>query len=182
MSLLLAFFFLMASDTPQDPQVISGPLTMAASTEKKILVVRIGGVDVRQFNVAVGTKAHRTPMGRFTVRHIVWNPAWVPPKAGWAKGKKPAAPGDPKNPMRAVKIFFQEPDYYIHGTNDEESIGSAASHGCIRMVETDAVALARYLMEHAGVPHEDDWYERVQNSTTPTDVRLYYGVPMVIGR
>ena len=66
-------------------------------------------------------------MGRFIVRHIVWNPAWVPPNAGWAKGKQPAAPGDPKNPMRAVKIFFQEPDYYIHGTNAEESIGYAAS-------------------------------------------------------
>src|ERR1041385_9507144 len=85
--------------------VVSGPLSMASSTEKKILVVRIGATDVRHYDVAVGTKAHPTPMGRFTVKHIVWNPAWVPPDAKWAKGKKPAAPGDPKNPMRAVKIL-----------------------------------------------------------------------------
>jgi lipoprotein-anchoring transpeptidase ErfK/SrfK len=180
MSLLLLFLALLDADS--QPVIISGPLTMAASTEKKILVVRIGGTDVRQYDTAVGSKKHATPTGRFVVRHIVWNPAWVPPDAGWAKGKKPAAPGDPKNPMRAVKIFFQEPDYYIHGTNDEDSIGSAASHGCIRMTEADAVALAKYLMEHAGAPHDDAWYENVQNSSKPTDVNLPRGIPMVIGR
>jgi len=162
--------------------VVSGPLTMASSTEKKILVVRIGATDVRKYDVAVGMKAHPTPMGRFTVKHIVWNPAWVPPDAGWAKGKQPAQPGDPKNPMRAVKIFFQEPDYYIHGTNNEDSIGYAASHGCIRMTESDAVALAKYLMEHAGAHHDDAWYDNVQASLKPTDVNLPNGVPMVIGR
>ena len=162
--------------------VVSGPLTMAASTEKKILVVRIGATDIRQYSTAVGTKAHATPMGHFTVKHIVWNPAWVPPDAGWAKGKQPAQPGDPKNPMRAVKIFFQEPDYYIHGTNNEDSIGYAASHGCIRMTESDAVELAKYLMEHAGAHHDDSWYDNVQASLKPTDVNLPHSVPMVIGR
>ena len=162
--------------------VVSGPLTMASSTEKRILVVRIGATDVRHYDVAVGTKAHPTPMGRFNVKHIVWNPAWVPPNAGWAKGKKPAAPGDPKNPMRAVKIFFQEPDYYIHGTNNPDSIGEAASHGCIRMTESDAVDLAKYLMEHAGAHHDDSWYDEVQASAKPTDVNLANRVPMAIGR
>ncbi|HEY8182310.1 MAG TPA: L,D-transpeptidase [Thermoanaerobaculia bacterium] len=180
MTLLLLFLFLLEAES--QPIIISGPLTMAASTEKKILVVRIGATDVRRYDIAVGTKKHATPMGRFVVRHIVWNPAWVPPDARWAKGKQPAAPGDPKNPMRAVKIFFQEPDYYIHGTNDEDSIGSAASHGCIRMTEADAVALAKYLMEHAGAHHDDAWYENVQNSSKPTDVNLPRGIPMVIGR
>lgn len=162
--------------------VVSGPLTMASSTEKRILVVRIGATDVRHYDVAVGTKAHPTPMGRFNVKHIVWNPAWNPPNAGWAKGKKPAAPGDPKNPMRAVKIFFQEPDYYIHGTNNPDSIGEAASHGCIRMAESDAVDLAKYLMEHAGAHHDDSWYDDVQASAKPTDVNLANRVPMAIGR
>ena len=107
-SLLLLVLSLLEAES--QPIIISGPLTMAASTEKKILVVRIGGIDVRRYDTAVGSKKHATPTGRFVVRHIVWNPAWVPPDAGWAKGKQAAAPGDPKNPMRAVKIFFQEPD------------------------------------------------------------------------
>ena len=63
------------------------------------------------YDVAVGTKKNPTPMGSFTIRHIVWNPAWRPPPgAKWAKGKKPAAPGDPKNPMKVVNVFFSEPD------------------------------------------------------------------------
>jgi lipoprotein-anchoring transpeptidase ErfK/SrfK len=162
--------------------IITGPLSMAASTEKKILVVRIGATDVRQYDIAVGTKSHPTPTGHFKVKHMIWNPAWVPPNAGWAKGKQPAAPGAPNNPMRAVKIFFQEPDYYIHGTNDPDSIGYAASHGCIRMAESDALDLARYLMEHAGAPHDSSWYDDVQANSKPTDVRLPYFVPMAIGK
>ena len=177
MALLLALLF--ATSTPT---VISGPLTMAASTQKKILVVRISSYEVRKYDVAVGTKAHPTPMGRFVVRHLVWNPAWVPPKAGWARGKEPAAPGDPNNPMRAVKIFFQEPDYYIHGTNDPDSIGEAASHGCIRMAESDAVELAKYLMEQTGAHHDDSWYDNVQSSSKATDVTLPHGVLFLIGK
>lgn len=176
MTLLLALLFATNSN------VFTGPLTMAASTQKKILVVRVGPYEVRKYDVAVGTKAHPTPMGRFIVRHLVWNPAWVPPKAGWAKGKEPAAPGDPNNPMRAVKIFFQEPDYYIHGTNDPDSIGEAASHGCIRMAESDAVELAKYLMEQTGVHHDDSWYDNVQASSKPTDVTLPHGVLFLIGK
>ncbi len=84
--------------------------------------------------------------------------------------------------MRAVKIFFQEPDYYIHGTNDEDSIGYAASHGCIRMAEAGAVALAKYLMEHTSAQHDDAWYADVQNSPKSTDVQLPHGIPMAIGR
>ena len=178
MNLVLALLFAANSNTI----VISGPLSMAASTEKRILVVRIGATDVRQYDIAVGTKAHPTPMGRFNVKHIVWNPAWVPPNANWAKGKKPAAPGDPKNPMRAVKIFFQEPDYYIHGTNDPDSIGEAASHGCIRIAESDAVELAKYLMEHTGAHHDDSWYDDVQASEKPSDVNLPHVVPFAIGK
>ena len=176
MNLLLAFLLLFQTD------IISGPLSIAASTQKRILVVRIGAIDVRKYDIAVGKKAHPTPTGRFTVRHMIWNPAWAPPDAAWAKGKQPTPPGHPKNPMRAVKIFFQEPDYYIHGTNDEESIGYAASHCYIRIAEADAVDLAKYLMEHAGAPHGDDWYEQVLSSDKRTDVRLPAPIPMVIGR
>jgi lipoprotein-anchoring transpeptidase ErfK/SrfK len=58
-------------------------------------------------------------------------------------------PGASANPMQGVKIYFQAPDYFIHGTNDPESIGEAASHGCIRMTADDAMDLARRI-ERAG--------------------------------
>lgn len=159
-----------------------GPVTMAASTQKKILVVRVGGKDLKRYDVAVGSKKHPTPHGRFTVRRIVWNPAWVPHDEPWAKGKKATPPGHPKNPMKVVKIFFQEPDYYIHGTDDEDSIGEAASHGCLRMRVSDAFDLARYLMKVGGVPKDDAWFEQVIGRGKPADVRLTRVVPMVIGK
>ena len=160
----------------------SGPLTMAASTQKKILVVRIGGVDVKKYDIAVGSKKHPTPMGYFTVRRIVWNPAWNPPDKPWAKGKSATPPGHPKNPMKVVKIFFQEPDYYIHGTDDEDSIGEAASHGCLRMRVADAYDLARFLMTHAGAEKPDEWFDQVTGLGTPADVHLPQGVPFAIGK
>ena len=70
----------------------------------------------------------------------------------------------------------------IHGTNDEESIGSAASHGCIRMTESDAVALARYLMEHTGASKPDSWYDNVRGGSKPVDVYLPHTVPIAIGK
>jgi len=175
MTLLLALFLLAATPAPQ-------PLSMAVSTQKKILVVRINGQDVKRYDVAVGTSKHPTPMGRFNVRHIVWNPAWVPPKAKWSKGKQPAAPNDPKNPMKVVKLFFNEPDYYIHGTDQEDTIGAAASHGCIRMAQADVYDLARFIMQNDGASRSNDWYNAVINGTKPADVRLPKGVPLVIGR
>jgi lipoprotein-anchoring transpeptidase ErfK/SrfK len=163
------------------PKVVSGAVTLAASTKKKILEVRVGGVTTKRYSIAVGTKGHATPTGTFVIRHIVWNPAWHPPDAAWAKGKKATPPGHPKNPMKVVKIFFQEPDYYIHGTGDEDTLGEAASHGCIRMSQRDAFALGRYLMDRAGAPKADDWYTGVFNKGVSADIHLPKGVGLVIG-
>lgn len=160
----------------------TGAVTLACSTQKHILVVRVDGRDVRTYDVAVGTKKYPTPTGSFTIRHIVWNPAWHPPDAKWAKGKKAAQPGDPKNPMKVVKIFFRDPDYYIHGTDDEDSLGGAASHGCIRMATSDVEELGRFLMDRGGLPQSGDWYDQVMSGRKPADVRLTQGIPIVIGR
>ena len=165
----------------QPQQVIAGPITLAASTKKRILEVRVAGVTTKRYDIAVGTKAHPTPNGSFVIRHIVWNPAWHPPDAQWAKGKQATPPGHPKNPMKVVKIFFQEPDYYIHGTGDEDTLGSAASHGCIRLSQADAFALGRYLMDRAGAPKSDEWYAGVFNRGVSADIHLPKGVPIVIG-
>jgi lipoprotein-anchoring transpeptidase ErfK/SrfK len=156
-------------------------VSLAVSTKKNIMELRVGGKTIRRYDVSVGTKAHPTPHGTFSINHIVWNPAWVPPKEKWAKGKKPTAPGDKKNPMKVVKIFFKEPDYYIHGTGDEEALGGAASHGCIRMSQSDAFRLGRYLMDHGGAAHDDAWYSNVFTRGTPADVRLKASARIVIG-
>lgn len=122
-----------------------------------------------------------TPAGDFNIHRIVGNPAWIPPDEPWAKGKKPQPPGAAANPMKLVKIFFKGPDYYIHGTNEVESLGEAESHGCLRMDPDDAYRVARYLMEHGGQPRDESWFWRVVHFRSETKtVYLDTPVPMTV--
>jgi lipoprotein-anchoring transpeptidase ErfK/SrfK len=165
-----------ASPVAGDPGI-----SVEADISERKLIIRQGNDVVETFAVAVGKGSKPTPRGRYTIRKIVWNPAWIPPDQPWAKGKKPEAPGSNANPMKLVKIFFREPDYYIHGTNDVESLGEAASHGCLRMDPDDAYRVARYLMEHGGAPRDESWFWRVLHSRSETKtVYLDNPVPMVV--
>jgi L,D-transpeptidase-like protein len=95
---------------------------------------------ITTIGVAVGTPRFPTPRGDFEITSIDWNPRWIPPPSPWAAKEKPMQPG-PENPMGRVKLNFR-PLYFLHGTPAEQSIGSAASHGCIRLHNKDAIALA----------------------------------------
>ena len=160
---------------------VPGEVTLAASTKKNVMELRVGGRTIRRYDISVGKKKYPTPQGTFHINHIVWNPAWVPPDEKWAKDKKPAAPGSDKNPMKVVKIFFKEPDFYIHGTGDEDMLGDAASHGCIRMSQRDAFNLGRYLMDHGGAQKPASWYTGVFDRGVSADIRLPRGTKIVIG-
>ncbi|HEX5725183.1 MAG TPA: L,D-transpeptidase [Longimicrobiaceae bacterium] len=102
---------------------------------------------VKTYRVSVGLPGHDTPDGRFTVQRAEWNPWWRPPEREWAKDDKVTPPG-PNNPMGRVKLFFA-PYYYLHGTPHERDLGTAASHGCVRMLNRDVVELGRLLSERA---------------------------------
>jgi lipoprotein-anchoring transpeptidase ErfK/SrfK len=125
------------------------PLQLVVSlSERELKVVENGDV-VQTYGVAIGRPSHPTPRGQFRTGVIDWNPSWTPPPTDWAKNKRYQPPGAAANPMQGVKIYFRAPYYFIHGTNNPSSIGDAASHGCIRMTESDAVSLARRI-ERAG--------------------------------
>jgi lipoprotein-anchoring transpeptidase ErfK/SrfK len=128
----------------------AAPVLKVDLSSRELRVVENGKV-VRTYDVAVGTRKHPTPTGTFRTGRIVWNPRWVPPPSEWARRLKARAAGDPRNPMQGVKIYFREPWYFIHGTNNPGSIGTAASHGCIRMRTKDAKALARRISKHGSV-------------------------------
>ena len=137
------------------------------------LYVMSGDDVVRSFPVAIGEAGYDTPSGSFTIRRMIWNPDWRPPPSAWARDKKYEAPGSPGNPMGRVKMFFREPDFYIHGTGLASSLGNARSHGCIRMRNIDAVELARLVMINAGATQGQDWYEQtIANATEMRTVTL----------
>lgn len=142
-----------------------GPLTLRADLSARMLFVMQGGTTIKTYAVAVGQEKYPTPPGNYTIKKIVWNPSWTPPPgAAWAKGKTAKGPGDAGNPMKVVKIFFHEPDYYIHGTDAVGSLGEAASHGCLRMDPDEVADLAKLIMDHGGEPHGENWFWRIIHS------------------
>jgi lipoprotein-anchoring transpeptidase ErfK/SrfK len=147
------------------PAIQEAPITLRANLGARILSVQQGDSTLKTYAVAVGQERYPTPPGTYNIRKIIWNPSWhPPPNSAWAKGKTPKGPGDPGNPMKVVKIFFKEPDYYIHGTDDIESLGSAESHGCLRMDPDEVADLAKLIMEHGGQPREENWFWRIIHS------------------
>jgi lipoprotein-anchoring transpeptidase ErfK/SrfK len=141
------------------------PVRLYADLGAHILSVKRGDEVVKTYSFASGQDRYPTPRGTFKIRKIVWNPSWrPPPDAAWAKGKSARGPGDPKNPMKVVKVFFQEPDYYIHGTDDVNSLGQDASHGCLRMAPDEVADLAKLIMENGGQPRDENWFWRIIHS------------------
>ena len=166
--------------TTAQPLVAEAPLVLKANLASRMLVAQRADSTLMTFAVAIGQDGYPTPVGTFSIRKIIWNPSWKPPPgSAWAKGKTAKGPGDPGNPMKVVKIFFQEPDYYIHGTDAVESLGSAESHGCLRMHPEEVAELAKLIMEHGGQPHEENWFWRIIHSRRE-EKTVYLNTPVVL--
>lgn len=157
-------------------------LSLEVDLSERALYVRNNGKVIQTYDVAVGTPEHPTPKGDFTIGKIIWDPAWIPPpNAEWAQDATRKAPDDPDNPMHAVKLFFDEPDYYIHGTDALESLGEAASHGCLRMDPSDAENLAILVQRHGGEWRSKAWFEEmIRQEAESHEVTLPDPVPMEV--
>jgi lipoprotein-anchoring transpeptidase ErfK/SrfK len=96
----------------------------------------------RTYRIAVGQAGLETPSGLYNIQWKEKNPTWHVPKRPWAKelAGKDIPPGDPRNPIKARWLAVFD-GAGIHGTSDDGSIGSAASHGCIRMHIPDVIEL-----------------------------------------
>jgi murein L,D-transpeptidase YcbB/YkuD len=180
-----AIGFIARADQPTlEAGAVANPsetMSLRVGLAERRLYVEIDGVVVDTMPVTVGTDRHPTPVGTFHVRRIIWNPSWTPPNSDWARGRSATPPGHPSNPMGRVKMFFREPDYYLHGTNNEATIGYRGSHGCVRMRNNDIIEIAQLAMAHGGEPREPNWFRRVINRIRSTEeVRLSNPIPVTI--
>lgn len=163
------------------PTYEEAEVRLRVDLSERRLYVEENGTVIRTYDVAIGKANHPTPRGSYAVQRVIWNPRWVPPNSDWAKGKRAREPGDPKNPMGRAKIFFREPTYYLHGTDDESSIGKAASHGCVRMRNDDIIALSQLLVERGGAPIDPGAIQRIINRVRQShEVRLSQPIPLRI--
>src|SRR5205085_8263501 len=109
---------------------------------------------VKTYRIAVGRSGLETPAGEYAIDDKQINPSWHVPLSSWAgdlAGR--IIPPGPDDPIKARWLgFFNGAG--IHGTEETWSIGSAASHGCIRMT----------------IPDVEDLYDRV-----PLNSPIYVG-------
>ena len=130
------------------PKVTTGKLASAYGT---IVTVDRGAFKLRLFKrlklsktyrVAVGQPAYPTPTGRFTIANKAVNPTWNVPNSPWAGAlaNETVPGGSSANPLKARWMGIAN-GVGIHGTDQTGSIGTRASHGCIRMTVPDVVDL-----------------------------------------
>lgn len=90
------------------------------------------------YPIAIGRAGWETPTGQYQVIQMIRNPAWQHPFTG------EIIPPGPENPLGDRWIgFWTDGTNFIgfHGTPNEETVGTAASHGCIRMLNQDVLKL-----------------------------------------
>lgn len=104
------------------------------------------GQVIATYPATVGSTEKPSPSGVHKVNGVAQHPDYVydPKKLNWgpkSHGKLVIKPG-PNNPVGVVWIDLNAPSYGIHGSPDPDKIGKTASHGCVRLTNWDAEALA----------------------------------------
>ena len=97
---------------------------------------------VKTYTIAIGAVGFDTPTGMYHVQNKAIDPAWSVPNKPWA-GKlagQVIPGGTAQNPLKARWMGIYD-GAGIHGTDQTGSLGSAASHGCIRMAVPDVIEL-----------------------------------------
>jgi lipoprotein-anchoring transpeptidase ErfK/SrfK len=98
---------------------------------------------VKTYPIAVGMAGLETPAGLYNITDKQVNPSWHVPNSPWAGSLAgQTIPPGPADPIKARWLGITD-GVGIHGTAEDWSIGSRASHGCIRMHIPDVIALYR---------------------------------------
>jgi len=119
------------------PEVTADSLgrTIVVRVDQNKLYLYDGFDVIETFSVATAKPGYTTPTGVWNIYDKRENPTWYNPALDdWGAGLPAVIPGGPGNPMGTRAIYIDAPGLIrVHGTTDDSSIGRYASHGCIRM-------------------------------------------------
>jgi len=115
-------------------------------SERTVTLVDGAGVVFAQFPATMGSERDPLPIGEWTINGVASNPVFhYNPALFWdgdpAHGKA-KIPAGPNNPVGVVWVDLSKEHYGIHGTPEPSKIGKTLSHGCIRLTNWSARALA----------------------------------------
>lgn len=115
--------------------------------DRTLTLVDASDKTIAQFPATTGSKHDPLPLGLWKIRGIARNPVFhYNPKLFWdAKpgDTRATIPAGPNNPVGIVWVDLSKEHYGIHGTPEPSRIGKTQSHGCIRLTNWDAAALAQ---------------------------------------
>jgi lipoprotein-anchoring transpeptidase ErfK/SrfK len=95
----------------------------------------------KRYTIAVGQQGLETPAGLYHAQDKQIDPSWHVPNSAWAGSLAgQVIPPGPADPLKARWIGIFD-GAGIHGTDELSSLGSAASHGCVRMAIPDVIDL-----------------------------------------
>lgn len=113
-----------------------GPAILVRRSDRRLMLYD-GGTLRKTYRVAVGTPGFPTPRGTWKIVQKRYLPSWGNPGSEWAKNMPETIPPGPNNPLGTRALNLDASGIRIHGTSNNASIGTAASHGCMRMHRWD---------------------------------------------
>lgn len=130
---------LLAEEAPFSPYESSSYYThflfIEIDLSSRQLTLNNGETQLKSYPIAVGREGWQTPTGSFQVMEMFEEPIWQNPFTG-----EIIQGGDPRNPLGDYWIgFWTDGTNWVgmHGTPHPETVGTAASHGCIRLYNSD---------------------------------------------
>lgn len=120
-------------------------VTVTVSRSKSLLTVTDQSGHVFQAPATTGSQHDPLPIGEWRVTGVARNPKFhYTPDLFWdadPSHAKATIPPGPNGPVGVVWIDLNKPHYGIHGTPEPGTVGHS-SHGCVRLTNWDAAAVA----------------------------------------
>ncbi len=135
------------SDKKEKQSETPAPTTaVKVDIKTNMLSVYEGDKLIAAYPVTIGSAQTVSPVGEWKVRGVAKMPNFRYDKAMLNKGERSndfhMLPPGPNNPVGVIWIALNKKGIGLHGTNDPDSIGRSASHGCVRLANWDVVRLA----------------------------------------
>jgi lipoprotein-anchoring transpeptidase ErfK/SrfK len=143
-----------ANGKNKSPEPGAPPISIKIDMKTNMLGVFATDKLVAAYPVTIGSAQTASPVGEWKVRGVTKLPTFRYDKQmlkhGERSGNFHMLPPGPNSPVGVIWIALNKKGIGLHGTSEPETIGRAASHGCVRLANWDAVRLAQKVK--AGVP------------------------------
>jgi lipoprotein-anchoring transpeptidase ErfK/SrfK len=137
---------IVVANVKQAPSKVEVTKVVVEKTQRSVRAFNRDGKLVGFYPASIGSDEKPAPSGTLKITRVVREPVYIyNPKFQFrdvqAQKKLKIAPG-PNNPVGSVWINLNERSYGIHGTAEPAKVGKTYSHGCVRLTNWDAKALA----------------------------------------